>query len=210
MKMLRGLILAGVGLSLMGGCSQFGNPMDVIQGKVKTPDEFEVVARKPLKMPRTLNLPVPRLGEASPLEPTPRADAASALLGTAPAGTTPGRVSQGEAALLEAANARASDPAIRRVLEEDKTRVDDTQPYQSPSLFSLIGEEDEPIEDPLDPAAEARRLQAEGISNAPVDPNDAGERERTRQSAVGAGASYPNVGRRPDNQLNKEGVPAVQ
>lgn len=177
MKMLGRAMIAVMGLSV-ASCGQIGDPIDVLQGNVKAPDEFEVVARKPLRMPRSLNLPVPQLGAPSPLDPTPRADAAAALLGAAP-GATPGGVSAGEAALLAAANANASNPEIRTVLEEDKTRIDPNRPYEAPTLSELlgVGDEDEPV-DALDPNAEARRLQSEGVAPAPVNPNDPGELER--------------------------------
>ena len=208
MKRLHGLILGGVAVVLLSGCDQVGNPWDVIQGKVRAPDEFEVVARKPLRMPNSLNLPVPRLGEPSPLDPTPKADAVAALLGTTP---TPNgaQVSQGEAALLAAANARANDSQIRQILEEDKDRVDDSQPYEAPSLVTLLfGEDDDAPEDALDPAAEARRLSGEGIAKAPVDPNDTGSVER--KATDPEGVSRPAFERRPNNQLNAEGTPAIQ
>ncbi|MEM1300749.1 MAG: DUF3035 domain-containing protein, partial [Pseudomonadota bacterium] len=59
----------------VSGCETIGSPFDALSTKKRAPDEFQVLARKPLKMPGTLDLPEPRLGEVSPLEPDPTTDA---------------------------------------------------------------------------------------------------------------------------------------
>ena len=98
----------------MAGCETIGNPIDVINGDRPTPDEFQVLARKPLKMPGTLDLPEPRLGEVSPLEPDPTTDAVVALLGV-PTATASPQPSPGEQALLSRGQCRRRQTVAARL-----------------------------------------------------------------------------------------------
>ena len=168
----QGLVLS-TGLIALAGCDLVGDPVEIISGNVRAPDEFVVVARKPLQMPSSVqlrDLPEPTLGRTSPREPDPRADAAQALLGASGAGTA-AATSASEAALLGAANASASDAVTAAALKEAEERSEARDGYTPPSVFSLIGEDGEEIKDALDADAEARRLQSEGVSVAPVNPN---------------------------------------
>ena len=168
----RFLVVAG-GLATLAACDQFGDPIEVLSGKVRAPDEFVVVARKPLQMPssvRLQDLPEPTLGGASPRDPNPQADAARALLGTSGASNT-GQTSAGEAALLGATNAAAGDAVTEAALKEAEARTQQGGTYRAPSVFAVVGLDGETIEDALDADAEARRLQSEGVSVAPVNPN---------------------------------------
>jgi hypothetical protein len=158
------------GVVALGGCETLGNPFDVIAGKRNSPDEFQVLARKPLRMPGSLDLPEPRLGERSPLEPDPNTDAVIALLG-APV-TLATAPSSGEQGLLNAANAASSQTEIRQQLDQDLETADDNEPYEAPSIFELFSTSEEAPKDAINPNAEARRLQAEGVSAAPIDPSD--------------------------------------
>jgi len=194
---------------LAAGCDQIGSPLDALEGNLPPPDEFEVVTTKPLQMPNSLALPEPRLGERSPLEPDPQAEASAALLGSATARAA-NTVSRGEAALLGAADARAVDPDIRRTLRvEAETGVADA-PYEAPTVGELLGISEAGPEDAIDPAAEARRLQADGVAAAPIDPTDRAPETYVWEPGVESG-SYPSVGdKRPNNQLNPESEPAFQ
>ena len=165
------LALAGVCLTALAGCDTFGNPVDILSGKRITPDEFQVVARKPLRMPGSLSLPEPRLGETSLLEPDPRTDAVVALLGgPVVAGGAGGGA--GERALLDAANASAEQTDIRAALRADEENPDSNQPYEAPTIFELFGSTEQKPADAIDAGAESRRLQVQGISPAPVDPEE--------------------------------------
>ena len=173
-KRVMTMAAAGLAMGAVSGCDLVGNPVDLLQGNVKTPDEFEVVARKPLRMPQSVrvdDLPVPRPGARSPLEPNPNEDAARALLGTTAGGGT-GATSTSENALLSAANAAAADPNIGETLKEDEKRAEANKPYEPPSIFTLLGGNvEEPPEDALDADAESQRLQSQGIAPAPTNPN---------------------------------------
>ena len=165
------IVMTGTVLGL-SGCETIGNPFDVLSGKKQSPDEFQVLARKPLRMPGSLALPEPRLGEVSPLEPDPNTDAVIALLG-APIQRASTGTSAGEQQLLGAANTAANQSEIRTLLEQDEQTIDENKPYEPPSIFELLSPSGETKpENVIDPAAEARRLQTEGVSAAPIDPDD--------------------------------------
>lgn len=188
---------AGTILAL-AGCDVVGNPVAIVTGERKTPDEFQVLARKPLKMPGTLDLPEPRLGETSPLEPDPTTDAVVALLGV-PVANASTQPSAGEQALLSAANASAADSQSAAQLEQAERAVRETQPYQPPTLLELLeGEEEDP--DTLVPAEEARRLQTEGVAAAPVDPNAVPVEETAQPQRPRDGDTfYDGSNQRPNN-----------
>lgn len=186
MMIKRAAQLAGpIGLTALllalPGCDTIGNPLDVIRGDIPSPDEFQVVANKPLVMPSSANLPEPRPGAASPLAPDPHRDAKQALLGNSGSvvvsSATPGA---GEQVLLESANAASASSEIRVQIEQDKIAEKTNQPYEAPSLFGLLGSKgSEPLDEStlLDPVAEAQRLQGEG-KVTPVDPNATAEGEQ--------------------------------
>lgn len=169
---------AAIALLALAGCDAIGNPFEVLAVKRPAPDEFQVIARDPLRMPRSAALPEPRPGAPSPLDPDPHRDAAIALLGS-PAQPVAGHSSAGEQALLAAADAAAGDPEIRTILESDRRSGDDG-PYEPPSLWELLGATERSEvrpEDVIDPTAESRRLQTEGVAATPVDPDDLPEAE---------------------------------
>ncbi len=208
MKMCKGLgqAVAIAALVALGGCDRIGNPFVVLSSKPPAPDEFQVITRKPLMMPPTDALPEPRLGAPSPLDPTPNRDAELALLGT-DVGPPPVGSSQGEQALLSAADVAASNPEIRQTLSQDATGSN--EPYEPPTIFELLGASEAPPKDAIDAAAEARRLQAEGVAPAPIDPN---ERPVVEEEVVEEASPYPTVGvdRRPNNRPLSTVEPAYE
>ncbi|MEM7189730.1 MAG: DUF3035 domain-containing protein [Pseudomonadota bacterium] len=158
-------ILIALGVS---GCERLGSPLDVLGGKRPGPDEFQVVKRKPLQMPRSLSLPEPRLGERSPLDFDPANQAATVLTGNQQTATT--GPSAGESALLSAANAEAAQSDIRTQLIEDKENPWGNQPYEAPTILELVNLDGEKAEDVLNADAEADRLRQQGVAPAPVNP----------------------------------------
>lgn len=159
---------------VLAGCDRIGNPITVVLGKRAAPDEFQVLPRAPLQMPRSLDLPVPRPGTPSPLDAQPERAAAMALLGTPAPQAAAGPTSGGEAALLAAAGASSDNADIRATLQADRDRAD-AGPYKPPLIWDLFGMNDGRDVDPadvLDPQTEARRLQSEGVAPTPVDPDD--------------------------------------
>lgn len=176
-------VAAGAGLAAallaLAGCGGNNNPLKAISGSIEAPDEFQVIARKPLEMPPSAQLPEPRPGTPSPLDPNPQRDAVAALLGAsgAPAAAAAGP-SAGEQVLLSSANAAAASREIRVQLEQDKVEAEAGKPYQPPSLGELLsgGSKEEKIDEAemLDPIAESQRLQREGV-RTPSDPEAVAE-----------------------------------
>jgi hypothetical protein len=205
-----GQAAAALALLALIGCDQIGNPFVVLGNKPPAPDEFQVLARKPLRMPASAALPEPRPGAPSPLDPDPNRDAVVALLGTdaAPRATGVSGVSGGEQALLSAADVAASNPEIRQTLAEE--RDSRNEPYEPPSIFELLGAYEAPPEDVIDPGEESRRLQREGVAAAPVDPADRPVAEA--EEVVEEPSPYPEIGvdRRPNNRPLSTVEPAFE
>ncbi len=171
----QGWLAGALGLIALGGCSAIGNPIDALDRKKTAPDEFAVINRDALRVPPglgTSTLPEPRPGEPSPLEPDPQAEAIAALTGRRDAALTPRStpISRGEAALLEAADAAAVSPTIRIEIERDKEDLRDIGPYEPPTVVELFTGRSDGVDpgDLIDPVAESRRLQSEGVPT-PVD-----------------------------------------
>ncbi len=187
-------------LLALAACDTLGNPFEALGRKPPSPDEFQVVSRKPLAMPNSLSLPEPRLGERSPLEPNPSQDAIAALLGSP--GTPVVAASDGEAALLAAANASAADDDIRVQVEADRSDAEANKPYEAPSIFELLdGSPKEEFPDALNAEAESRRLQSEGIAAAPVNPNDRPQVAREGSESKPNDLFYETADGKPKNTL---------
>jgi hypothetical protein len=198
-----GAAATAIALLALAGCDRIGSPFEVLAVKRPAPDEFQVIARDPLRMPASVRLPEPRPGAPSPLDPNPGRDAAIALLG-APARPVAGGAGSGEQALLAAADASARNPEIRTILAAEESA--DSGEYEPPTIWELFGGSSGPEVDPeevIDAAAEARRLQTEGVAAAPIDPNDLPETEEPAEPP----SPYPALGvdRRPQNKLPSSG-----
>ena len=188
MMINRAARIAGpVGLTAMllslPACGTIGSPLEALGARIPPPDEFQVIARKPLAMPATAALPEPRPGAPSPLDPDPHRDALLALLGTSgsPVVSTI-EPSAGEQVLLSSANAAVASSEIRVQLEEERIQEGAAKPYKPPSLSELVsGRKSEKLDESvlLDPVAESQRLQREGYVS-PVDPNATAEVEDER------------------------------
>jgi hypothetical protein len=204
----RRLIPIGITAMLLAlsACGKIGNPLQALTGEIPPPDEFQVLKHKPLIMPATAELPLPRPGASSPLDPNPHLDARQALLGSGGSivvdTAAPGA---GEQVLLKSANAAAVSGDIRVQLEEDKIAKNSNAPYEPPSLAKLLGfgsskgNLDESTL--LDPAAEANRLQTQGTLT-PVDPNAVADVEGDRPPAPQSG--YPTG--RPQSPITGKGT----
>ena len=188
-------------LLALPACDMLGSPLEALGARIPPPDEFQVIASKPLVMPVSASLPEPRPGAPSPLDPDPHRDAIEALFGTSGSPVV-GAIepSAGERALLSSANA-AAPSEIRVLLEEERLQEEVAKPYQAPSLSELFGGGDEQIDESemLDPVAESQRLQREGYVT-PVDPEAAAEVEEEALPRVGE--SIPKG--RPENTFNVE------
>ena len=170
-------IVAHMGLMavilVLPACDQIGNPLEAIGARIPPPDEFQVIARKPLMMPAGQALPEPRPGAPSPLDPDPHGDAARALLGTSGSALLSSAVpSAGELILLSSANAAVAAGDIRARLEADRVQEAANKPFEPPSVRELLGIGDaENLDEAtlVDPIAEYLRLQREG-QLTPADP----------------------------------------
>jgi len=165
-----GLAAALLALAACGGSR---SPLAGIIGDIPPPDEFQVIARRPLEMPPSASLPEPQPGAPSRLDPNPQRDAVNALLGASGRTVVATQPSAGEQVLLTSANAAAASGEIRVQLEEEKTQAEANKPYVPPSLGQLFGGgAGEKVDEAevLDPVAEAQRLQREGV-RAPSDPS---------------------------------------
>jgi hypothetical protein len=186
-------------------CDSGGNPLEAITGTIPPPDEFQVMANKPLIMPTAGTLPEPRPGAASPLFADPHQDARQALLGNSDSVVVGSAApSSGEAVLLASANAASASSEIRVQLEQEKIDRETNKPYEAPSLFGIFGASNgEKLDEStlLDPAVEARRLQGEG-KTTPVDPNAAAEVGETRPPPDKQ--NYPTG--RPQSPIKAEGT----
>ena len=192
MMIKRAVRIAGpVGLTAMllalPSCGSLGNPLEAIGASIPPPDEFQVIASKPLTMPPSAALPVPRPGAPSPLDPDPHRDALQALLGTSasPVVSTI-EPSAGEQVLLTSANAAAVSSEIRVQLEEERIREEAAKPYQPPTLGELLdGRKGKKLDESelLDPVAESQRLQRAGYVT-PVDPDAVVEGEEKPAAPV--------------------------
>ena len=210
MMIKRAVRIAGpAGLTAMllalSACGSIGNPLEALGAKIPPPDEFQVIARKPLVMPAAATLPEPRPGAPSPLDPDPHRDALQALFGTSgsPVVSTI-EPSAAEQVLLSSANAAAASSEIRVQLEADRIQEAAAKPYAPPSLGELLGLSGGEVLDEselLDPVAESQRLQREGYVT-PVDPNAAAEVE---DEAPAQAELYPLSGR-----LNKKSPITVE
>jgi pyruvate/2-oxoglutarate dehydrogenase complex dihydrolipoamide acyltransferase (E2) component len=135
------------------------------------PDEFAVVTRAPLSMPPALgDLPTPRPGAPRPQELTARDAAQSALVpatilgGNAPQG---GPRTRGEEALLARAGNAPAMPDVRRRVDEEALRLE-----QTPRTFTdrlLLREQPTPGI-AVDPQREAQRLRENAALG--TDPGD--------------------------------------
>ena len=136
---------------------------------LEQPDAFNVLPRKPLRIPPNFNdLPPPNPGAPSPLDPTPVAEAKQTLHSV---GESAGAPSVGELALLGAAGAEGAEPGIRAELEQD------AGPRESGyGLTSFFGWQvpDGSAEQILDQREEAARIDAAG-GVAPTPPPRAEE-----------------------------------
>ena len=171
MRRLPILIAALVSLPLVaGGCS---NVRETLGLSKQSPDEFKVVSRAPLSMPRDYNLKPPTPGAPRPQEGTPRDQAQQAVLGV-PADAIPpigegeadNAQSAGESALLQSAGGTGVDPNIRLLV--DAETAEDQANSQTLADSLTFWKDPEPYGDVVDPAAEQKRLQENQSLNKPV------------------------------------------
>jgi len=181
--------MCAVAGTVLAGCGRLGSPIDALGGDRPAPDEFRVVTRKPLNMPASINLPEPRPGERSPLEYDPHGDAAIALTGKRIA-TGATEAGPGEAALLAATNANANNAAVNTRLVAAEAAATANKPYVPPTVLEMLNLGGQSEKEILDPNAEARRLQSDGVAAAPVNPADRPAPAATDDDYVSPGEQF--------------------
>jgi len=139
------------------------------------PDEFLIIARAPIEVPPSFDLPRPQPGAPSRVDVDPAADAHTALFQR----RTPVRLdaaSNGEQVLLSGANADGDNSVVRGILaEEEEPAVNEK--YGLTSLFgvripSRIGEASEG----LDSVEETEALRQQGYLTPSAPPKPPSER----------------------------------
>ena len=134
-RLLRAAMTAGM-VAAISACGGSGGVRESFGVTLESPDAFNVYPRRPLQMPPSMaQLPAPRPGAPSPLDPRPEADAQAALGNVGAPTTAETGQSSGELALLGAAGAAQADPTIRTELADSRGTVGDSR-Y---GLSSLCG-----------------------------------------------------------------------
>lgn len=119
------------------------------------PDEFRVVTQAPLTLPPDYNLRPPRPGEPRPQELEPDAEARAALFGQ----DVGVNASAGERTLVNTAGAGAADPNIRDTIDYESQGIVRRNEGFVDRILSFGSAPS--ANAPLDPEAEARRLEDE-------------------------------------------------
>ena len=146
--------------------------LGVAQG---APDEFLIIARAPIEVPPTFDLPRPEPGAPSRVEVDPAADAHSALF-LRPDPVRLNAASNGEQVLLSGANAEGDNSTVRAILAEEEA-PEINEKYGLTSLFgtripSRLGAASEDL-DSLD---EVEALRSQGYLTPSAPPKPASER----------------------------------
>lgn len=139
------------------------------------PDEFLIIARAPIEIPASFDLPRPQPGAPSRVEVDPAADAHNALF-LRPDPIRLNAASGGEQVLLSGANADGDNSVVRDVLaEEEGPAVNEN--YGLTSLFGYriparIGDSSED----LDSVEEVEALRQQGYLTPSAPPRPPSER----------------------------------
>lgn len=135
-------------------------------GLVKTaPDEFAVITRAPLSVPPDYALRPPKPGAQRPMEISTKDTARQTVFGkedVSKAGTTNAVTPSGS--FLDKVGATNSDPSIRQVVDRELVSEDgeNTKPVGERLMFWRGDNDDKGT--PIDPVAEKRRLDSEGVT----------------------------------------------
>lgn len=128
--------------------------------KQSAPNEFNILTKAPLVVPPEYNLRPPRIGESSAEDNYTQKAAREALIGN----IDDVEPSRGEMALLSKAGAPRANPEIRIEIDGQNSVERKTDSLTSRILFWENGQGKNPNGTPLDPEAEAARLEAIGAA----------------------------------------------
>ncbi|MEL7463195.1 MAG: DUF3035 domain-containing protein [Pseudomonadota bacterium] len=126
------------------------------------PDEFLIIARKPLRLPPSMNLPRPQPGAPSRVELDPFSDAHASLF-SRPGPIRLGAPSGGEQILLSGADAEGDNSVVRQALAADDPDLGGRQ-FGLTDLFGIpipanLSEGDDVVR----PVAETDLLRRQGF-----------------------------------------------
>jgi len=180
-----GLAILFAGLLVLGGCDSVRETVGV---DAESPDEYQVVVRAPLSMPKDYGLRAPSPGAEGPQEAVVRDRTRQIILDSQ--GKTARKVapkpiagvSKVEAALLNKLGAQNVDPAIRQLVERETTAIEAEQRSAVESI--LFWRKKSPGGTAVDPVAERRRLQENAaLGRAPL-AGDSPQIERKKASSL--------------------------
>jgi hypothetical protein len=160
----------------LGACSGGMSGIRSTLGITKeAPDEFGVVSRAPLSLPPDYTLRPPQTGALRPQDTTPTevarqtvfrvpTDKAAGPTAVAPAPTANGaNASVGELALLKQAGSGTADPNIRRIVDQENTRLlEADRSFTDRLIFWQKPEAPGVVVDPTKEAQRLRQNVAEG------------------------------------------------
>lgn len=140
-------------------------------GLSQAPDEFLIIARDPIEVPASFDLPRPEPGAPSRVEIDPIADAHSALFQR----ERPVRLataSPGESVLLSGADAEGDNSGIRNVLEDEDPFAGERQFGLTSFLGVPVPASLEEAESALDSIEETQELRRQGLPTPAAPPPD--------------------------------------
>ncbi len=145
------LIVSAVYLS---GCSNLRNTLGLNKN---APDEFSVITRAPLEMPKSLVLPPPDPGAPRPQEKAANEQAKEAVFGKERDWKI--TTSKSENILLQKAAARDSDPDIRAKIDKETKELQSRNKAVAEKLLKLTGKKEKPSASVVDAKKEFERIQ---------------------------------------------------
>jgi Protein of unknown function (DUF3035) len=169
------IVAAAVALiAPLGACSDGMSGVKSSLGLTKEPpDEFGVVARAPLSLPPDYTLRPPQSGSLRPQDSTPTEVARQTVFrvpidktdpkAATPASASTPATSAGELALLKQVGAATADPNIRRIVDQENTRLlEADRSFTDRLIFWQKPEAPGVVVDPQKEAQRLRQNVAEG------------------------------------------------
>ena len=143
---------------VMLGCAQSKKVLNLTEN---SPDEFAVIRKKPLVIPPKFNLRPPQNSQSESDKFTSKNEAKTALLGSDSAKKNTQKssidASKGEVAFLAKSGISSSDVNIRKILEEENSRLASyNNSFVQKLVSSVTGEDKKNL---IDPKKEQKRLQ---------------------------------------------------
>lgn len=161
---MRALTFSVLALMLVTACGNTDRPLRDLRSAGGGPDEFAVIPLEPLEVPATRELPAPTPGGTNRTDPSPNADAISALGGSASAQIA-GGVPANDAALVAQTSRYGVPPGIRAQLSAEDDAL--LQRARRSNFFNPLGRDryfPAYARQALNAPAELARLQNLGVT----------------------------------------------